>query len=75
MKQGFPNKILGLIPYGWSSLGEVGSNYVSDGVIRYDCHILCRTRANVAKENDDLFLYCPKCMIKLSLTPASQDKE
>lgn len=75
MKKGFPHKILGLIPYGWNSLGKVGSDYVSHGVTKYDCHALCRTRANVAIENNELFLYCPKCMVRLSLTPASQDKD
>jgi hypothetical protein len=75
MKKGFPNKILGLIPYGWDSLGEVGYSYVSDGLIQYTCHRLCRTRAKVARENNEIFLYCPKCMISLSITPASQDKE
>lgn len=75
MKKGFPNKILGLIPYGWYNLGNVHSDYVSDGVSKYDCHALCRTRAKVARENNELFLYCPKCMIRLLVTPASQDKE
>lgn len=65
MKKGFPNKILGLFPYGWSSLGKVGSSYHSDGVIQYDCHKLCSTRAKVANENGDLFLYCPKCLVRL----------
>lgn len=61
----FPKKILG-IAIGWSDLGRVNTEHVSEGLVRYASHSFCRTRARVGKRKDEtVFLYCPKCMVKL----------
>ncbi len=65
MKKGFPNKFLGIFPYGWKNKGKVGSNYIGNDVIRFKSHTFCDTRLNIGKENGELFMYCPKCLIKL----------
>jgi len=60
----FPKRIL-WIPIGWSNRGNVEGTYVSYGVEKCTIHSLCKTRAKIGLEKGGLFLYCPKCLVKL----------
>ena len=66
MKKGFPNRIL-FFPYGWSDKGKVSGDYKGDETETVTCHSFCKTRARVGKESGKIFLYCPKCLVKLKL--------
>ena len=60
----FPKTFL-KIPIGWQKRGEVGSESISKDRITYIAHNRCQTRACIGRENDEAFLYCPKCLIKI----------
>ena len=62
----FPDKILG-IAIGWKDRGLVGVNYDGDHNETYTAHSFCRTRARIGIENEEIFLFCPKCLCKIDL--------
>lgn len=69
MKKGFPNKILGIFSYGWRDRGKVGITLIVDNHANCTVCVLCRTRARVGVENNKAFLFCPKCIVRLSPPP------
>ncbi len=50
---------------GWEDRGPVENQYKIDTQIFTVCG-LCRTRANVGREGDETFLFCKKCLDKLT---------
>lgn len=73
----FPNKNWLGFPKGWKDLGRVksfnkfmhGADYTS-----WEVHTLCHTRARLAREGDEIFKYCPKCMIQLDNYVKNENK-
>ena len=60
-KRGFPQYRFG-IPLGWEARGEMGHGiFESDTVMS---HKFCNTIVHIGKEDEALFRYCPKCLIK-----------
>lgn len=54
---------------GWEDLGEVESVYTGiEGKRNFEIHIFCKTTINIGKENDELFKFCPRCMVKVNST-------
>lgn len=64
----FPNKTKWLRrPIGWKDLGLVAKSTVQkDGkdYTQTTIHSMCKRRVRVGKENNELFNYCPNCLIK-----------
>ena len=55
-------------PVGWKDLGEVDKlDFIEDGKLycKSELHTFCGRRINVGKENQELFYFCPRCLIKL----------
>lgn len=63
MKKGFPTKIFGM-PYGWKDLGDV-KKYVHD---------FCGKSSHAGKSKEELFLFCPTCLIKITRITKSGKK-
>lgn len=51
---------------GWVDLGPTGTHYYC--AIRYNekIHNFCGKTLSVGKENNEVFLFCPRCMVKVS---------
>lgn len=61
----FPDKkFLGLKCDGWQDLGSVDGEQIGSAEL-YSTHILCNRICHVGKEENNLFLFCPRCLIKL----------
>lgn len=60
----FPKKFL-VFPIGWSDLGEINSEYVSEGLRNNHVHTFCNSNMHVGKEDGELFWFCPRCLIKM----------
>lgn len=51
-------------PYGWKDLGEVFSSYKDDKKILF-VHNVCQRISHVGKEDNEIFRFCPLCLVKL----------
>ena len=49
-----------IINDGWEDLGQR-----DPAPTMFTIHTLCKTTVRVGKENNRLFLYCPRCLIEL----------
>lgn len=72
IKLGFPEYIRGglfqlfrKIPFGWEDRGKVERNENDTfSYSSFKCCIVCNSILRIGKEKDQLFRYCPKCLIK-----------
>lgn len=69
-KIGFPNYIQGglfqlfrKIPFGWENRGKVKREHKED-YSSIKCCVVCNSILRVGKEQEQLFRYCPICLIK-----------
>lgn len=54
-------------PLGWTDLGSIGSHWEeAEKRQMFHIHSLCGQRIRIGKEENNLFRYCPRCMVKLS---------
>jgi hypothetical protein len=54
---------------GWKDLGKIRDKYEYDyeaksGFKVTKAHVLCNTSLHIGKEDGNVFLFCPRCMIK-----------
>jgi len=59
---GFPKTILGF-PIDWKKLGK-GGYYTKENKSVYEVCQFCKKRIKIGKENNKIFKYCPRCMLK-----------
>ena len=55
-------------PIGWKDLGaQRKTHFIENGksLTMNDCHKLCGKRVHIGKENEELFMFCPRCLIKI----------
>ncbi len=60
-------------PIGWVALGaveDVGNfdEKLGKTMITFSYHSFCGTRVHIGKEEDKLFSFCPRCLIKIKRT-------
>lgn len=60
-KKGFFNR-----PDGWEDLGAVEGTSSGNRTISYKAHALCMTTLHVGKEANELFRFCPRCLVKVN---------
>ena len=66
----FPNKKYLIFKDGWKDLGKVDVRYKERGeIISTEKHVFCGKRIRIGKENNTLFKYCPRCLIKTFFDP------
>ena len=76
MNKGFPHKILGLLPIGWSDLGYVLKSTRVEArqtITSHTVHTFCNSWAKIGKEKGELFMFCSRCMIKLEKDDESKN--
>ena len=75
-KYTFPYKIMGVIPMGWRDLGSVfGRTYINESnsnIYSIEEHKYCNAIVHIGLENNELFKFCPKCLVK---TDNKKDKK
>jgi hypothetical protein len=62
----FPEKNFFGFPKGWKDLGEIKPIHILiDGkvILERELHTLCHTRLHVGKEGENLFIFCPRCLV------------
>ena len=62
----FPERNWFGIPKGRQDRGEVESIYLGKGVFQTRCCRDCKSNARIGRENNLPFVFCPKCLVKLS---------
>lgn len=64
----FPEKNWLGITKGWKNLGRKGSYYdMKINETLYTIHELCGHRLYVGREGEELFNFCPVCLIKIDV--------
>lgn len=61
----FPERNWFGMPKGWQDRGEVEKFYLSEGWSQVGTCPSCHSRAKVGRQNNEPFLFCPKCLVKL----------
>ncbi len=49
---------------GWEDLGYIGDVHQGDKTFT-ELHSFCKTKIKIGKEDEKLFKFCPRCLIKL----------
>lgn len=57
---------------GWQDRGKLEPTYPGGDIERTIVHAYCYTRLRIGLEDGIPFCYCPRCLVKVTRTPARE---